>query len=257
MKDDQQNTQVSSARKRGPKPFPVRTLEEVLPIAKTILEEGISGKLRRLTVFDRLDRSPDSGPSRQMVIASSRYGLTTGGTGAETLALTDAGMKIVTQAPDFRSEQQSAFDCAIGKFSPFQQLYEKLKNRRVPANDVLVGEMQQLGVDLPDCGPAVNIFLANIRFIGLVQEVSGSEHIIPIEQVLEETENIVENEPLGTGSPLPSTDALTVTQPAERQERSGPSLHIDVQIHIDSSASSDQIDQIFASMAKHLYGKEV
>jgi uncharacterized protein DUF5343 len=32
-----------------------------------------------------------------------------------------------------------------------------------------------------------------------------------------------------------------------------PSLHIDIQIHIASDASTDQIDQIFASMAKHLY----
>lgn len=34
----------------------------------------------------------------------------------------------------------------------------------------------------------------------------------------------------------------------------GPSLHIDVQIHISPEASAEQIDQIFASMAKHLYG---
>lgn len=32
-----------------------------------------------------------------------------------------------------------------------------------------------------------------------------------------------------------------------------PSLHIDIQIHIASDASPDQIEQIFASMAKHLY----
>jgi hypothetical protein len=31
-----------------------------------------------------------------------------------------------------------------------------------------------------------------------------------------------------------------------------PSLHIDIQIHISSDTSSEQIDQIFASMAKHL-----
>lgn len=36
----------------------------------------------------------------------------------------------------------------------------------------------------------------------------------------------------------------------------GPSVHIDVQIHIDPNASADQIDQIFASMARHLYGRE-
>lgn len=34
-----------------------------------------------------------------------------------------------------------------------------------------------------------------------------------------------------------------------------PALHIDVQIHISADSGPDQIDQIFASMAKHLYGK--
>lgn len=33
----------------------------------------------------------------------------------------------------------------------------------------------------------------------------------------------------------------------------GPTIHIDVQVHIPSSANPDQIDAIFASMAKHLY----
>ncbi|MGY6644680.1 MAG: DUF5343 domain-containing protein [Salinarimonas sp.] len=35
-----------------------------------------------------------------------------------------------------------------------------------------------------------------------------------------------------------------------------PSLHIDIQVHISSEASADQIDQIFASMARHLYGRD-
>lgn len=32
-----------------------------------------------------------------------------------------------------------------------------------------------------------------------------------------------------------------------------PSLHIDIQVHISPDASSEQIDKIFESMAKHLY----
>jgi hypothetical protein len=36
-----------------------------------------------------------------------------------------------------------------------------------------------------------------------------------------------------------------------------PSLHIDVQIHIAADASPAQIDQIFASMARHLYQQKV
>lgn len=35
----------------------------------------------------------------------------------------------------------------------------------------------------------------------------------------------------------------------------GPALHVDVQIHIAADASETQIETIFASMAKHLYGR--
>ncbi len=37
---------------------------------------------------------------------------------------------------------------------------------------------------------------------------------------------------------------------------STPSIHVDVQVHIDPNASAEQIDKIFASMARHLYGRE-
>lgn len=36
----------------------------------------------------------------------------------------------------------------------------------------------------------------------------------------------------------------------------GPTLHVDLQIHISADAGDAQIDAIFKSMAKHLYGKE-
>ena len=36
----------------------------------------------------------------------------------------------------------------------------------------------------------------------------------------------------------------------------GPGLHIDIQIHISPESTSDQIDKIFESMAKHLYGRK-
>lgn len=35
-----------------------------------------------------------------------------------------------------------------------------------------------------------------------------------------------------------------------------PALHIDIQIHISPSADADQIDNIFRSMAKHLYSAD-
>jgi hypothetical protein len=47
-------------------------------------------------------------------------------------------------------------------------------------------------------------------------------------------------------------------QAASRAASSGksPSVHIDIQIHISPEASPEQIDQIFKSMSKHLYGSK-
>lgn len=51
------------------------------------------------------------------------------------------------------------------------------------------------------------------------------------------------------------TPAVQSASGAEHSS-AGPSLHIDVQIHISPEASAEQIDLIFASMSKHLYGSK-
>jgi hypothetical protein len=53
--------------------------------------------------------------------------------------------------------------------------------------------------------------------------------------------------PLATGSPQ---------IPAPKQMHDGPALHIDIQIHISPESTSEQIEKIFESMAKHLYGRK-
>jgi hypothetical protein len=56
-----------------------------------------------------------------------------------------------------------------------------------------------------------------------------------------------------------SIEAPRVPEEEEEQRRedsqnSGfPNVHLDIQIHIPATATPDQIDQIFASMARHLY----
>jgi len=37
------------------------------------------------------------------------------------------------------------------------------------------------------------------------------------------------------------------------QSANGPDFHLDIQIHIDAAASIEQIDAVFASMARHIY----
>ena len=50
-------------------------------------------------------------------------------------------------------------------------------------------------------------------------------------------------------------DTQVVEPPPRLESQPGmrPDLHVDIQIHISADATVEQIDQIFASMAKHLY----
>ena len=211
-------------------------------------------------LFDRLGRSPDSGTSRQLIITSNRYGLTTGGYQAEYVNITQVGRDLATSNLSDRAFRTKVFQYTIEQFDVFRELYEKLKSQRIPAEDVLADELTQLGVSQRDVQSAAEIFVANARFTGLIRDLSGSERLISIEQALEELPLTADD----TADPTP-TDSL-VEEGVELTEEttarpdpstltavSGPTLHIDIQIHIDSSASADQIDQIFASMARHLY----
>jgi hypothetical protein len=58
--------------------------------------------------------------------------------------------------------------------------------------------------------------------------------------------------PAQTGSSTASSGERK-PPPEERGRSAGPTVHLDIQVHIPSDATTEQIDQIFASMAKHLY----
>lgn len=61
------------------------------------------------------------------------------------------------------------------------------------------------------------------------------------------------SEPTETETPLEAVAPEPPVPPASTNR--GPTLHLDIQIHIPADATLDQIDQIFSSMAKHLYAK--
>lgn len=64
------------------------------------------------------------------------------------------------------------------------------------------------------------------------------------------------NQSMRTTSPLHAPVAASAgsTQAAATNGKTIPSIHIDLQIHVSPEATPEQIDQIFKSMAKHLYG---
>lgn len=68
----------------------------------------------------------------------------------------------------------------------------------------------------------------------------------------------VQQRPSRTVKAAPSGTKLKTDKSEKIAEPEGtlgqPSVHIDLQIHISPEATPEQIDQIFASMRRHLYG---
>ena len=247
-------------RVRGPaKPYPLLTFESVLVLAAAIMEHGVDGRLNRRTLFDKLERSPDSSLSRNMVTASSKYDLTKGGYAATDLEMTDDGRIALEIKISPQEALEKRFNLSIERFQPFRIIFEKLKGRRLPDKQVLSDEFARNSVPKGESGKAAEIFTENLRFIGLLRNVNGSEQVIGVEEVPASVPNVQD---VQSASPTQQESQLTVPATVapplstSTEISSEPTVHIDVQIHIDSSATFEQIDQIFSSMARHLYGRE-
>lgn len=249
-------------RTRGPaKSFPIIKLEDVLLLPRGIIEHSVGDQIRRITLFDKLGKSPDSGQTRQIISSSSKYGLTTGSYAAEYLSITADGRALLDEHASPKQRKERQFKVALGQFDVFAKLYEKLKTRRLPDPAILKDDLGQLGVVEGDRSTAADVFVANARFLGLVRDVSGNERLIPMEQVLEELEAspTAESEPrteASSATPARETPPVVQHSTIPPSRVSDPSVHIDIQIHIDSTATAEQIDQIFASMARHLYRRD-
>jgi Family of unknown function (DUF5343) len=55
---------------------------------------------------------------------------------------------------------------------------------------------------------------------------------------------------------VPSRTRESEPNGGTRKERQVPGININLQVHISADATADQIDQIFASMAKHIYPRD-
>lgn len=176
---------VSKKRKRVARPFPACAFEDAVEFAKQILSFGSGQPVRRLSLFDHLGKSPESGPSRQLITNAGKYGLIEGSYAAEQIKLTTDGIKAVDDEAPKREQVKSRIHLGITAIEPFQKLYEKFKGNKLPAKTVLVDAVVENGVEADAAEEAVDTFILNLRFIGLLQMLSGAERIVTVEHLLD------------------------------------------------------------------------
>ena len=164
--------------------FPASTFAESIVLADAIQKYAAGQRVRRETIFGKLGKSPESGPSRQLVTNSSRYGLTEGGYQAEFLELTPNGALATGEdvAPALKLEAR--FNLAIFGIDPFNFLYERCKGKKLPSKEFLLDALRETRVEKDLHSECVDTFILNAKFLGLLRTIEGSERLIAIEDAL-------------------------------------------------------------------------
>jgi hypothetical protein len=179
-------TEAALKKRRSQRSFPASTFEEPLEFARAIFRIGAGQPVKRLTLFDQLNKSPESGPSRQLIINAGRYGLTKGGIQAENIELTPAAQRIVDEQSTIREQVKAKVDLAIAGIEPFNKLYDKFVGNKLPAHAVLIDAAKDIGIESEHAAEAVDTFVVNLRFVGLLKTLSGAERIISLDMLLGE-----------------------------------------------------------------------
>jgi len=173
-------------KKRSQRSFPASTFEEPVDFAKAVFRIGSGQPVKRLTLFDQLGKSPESGGSRQLIINSGKYGLTRGGVQADNIELTPEGLQAVDEQVTPREQARARAELAITRIEPFQKLYDKFVGNKLPANAVLIDAAKDAGIEPDHAAEAVDTFVVNLRFVGLLRTLSGAERIISLDMLLGE-----------------------------------------------------------------------
>jgi len=178
---------ATGRRGRSPTtPFPPVAFSTVLPLGEAIQLHGAGQPIRRLTLFEKLDRSPESSVGRLLIINSGRYGVTKGGYAAEFLELTELGAVATSPETHPREKLAARFKLAVEGIAPFKYLYDKNKGNRLPSPEVLRDSLEDVQIPPAQRTQCVDLFLENLKYLGLLRTLAGAERIIPIEQSLDD-----------------------------------------------------------------------
>jgi hypothetical protein len=194
---------------RKARTFPASTFEEALTIAKAIQQFAAGQKTRRLTLFDHLQKSPESGPSRQLISNSSRYGLTKGAHTSEYIELTEDGKKATDLDATSAEQIKARFKLAIEDIPPFKALYDRFKGNKLPSQAVLRDALVESGFPESEVAEGVDTFVLNAKYLGILRPVAGAERLLSVEHIIEE---LGKN---GVGKPLVSSSVAPVVSSTE------------------------------------------
>jgi hypothetical protein len=173
------------SRSRREKPYPLGTFDEVRSLGEAIFKLA-GDKIRRLTLLEKIGRSPTSGATRALIIASNKYGITKGSYAADYLELTPDGKLACDETRSAQERLGARIRLAILNVPPFNTLYEEYAGKRLPAPEVMKDFLDASPYQIEDPKECLDTFIVNLKSLGLLRLIAGAETLIPIDQALEE-----------------------------------------------------------------------
>jgi len=222
--------------------FPPVAIDETRQIAQTIAKKNAGQPTRRLDIFHELKRSPDSGPSRNLVSSSSGFGLTTGGFQADFLSLTELGRRLAVD------EDKTALVDAVLNVDIFKKFFETYKDKGLPADIAAKSFLASSGIPTDRVEACWNLIRENGRQCGLIAEMAGDERVLSREHATEK----MGGKPVKATEVLPRDEGSARGQEKPPEEVRLPSLNVNLEIHLPADVAPEVYDAIFSSMRKHL-----
>ena len=190
-------------RSRKARPYPASSFNDALPLGEAIIKHAAGERVRRLTLLQQMDKSPNSGPTKMMI---SKYGITTGSYAAEHLELTEQGRTAVDTTKSPIERRSASFALAIDGVEPFKLLYNQYKGKRLPEREVMKDVLRDSPIEVPNADECVDTFTVNVKDLDLLRTIGGAETLISIEQVIDE---------------LPGEETSTTQHTQQRPPRAG------------------------------------
>lgn len=179
-------TQEVARRKRVVRNFPASPFEEPVDFARQIFEFGSGEPVRRLSFFDHISKAPESGASRQLIVNAGRYGLIKGGYQSDIIELTSDGARAVDPQIPPRDQARARIKLAIEDIEVFAKLHERFVGKALPARAALIDAAMEFGSSKDAAEEAIDTFIVNLRFVGLLITLSGAERIVSKDHALDQ-----------------------------------------------------------------------
>jgi hypothetical protein len=121
-----------------------------------------------------------------LITNSGKYRITNGSYAAEWLELTELGARASVPGAVTRDKIQAQFQLAIEGVKPFNILYNEYVGKKLPGQDVMKDVLSDRHLPEDVLQECVDTFIVNLKDLGLLQTIAGSETVFSIEQTLEQ-----------------------------------------------------------------------